>query len=730
MLVYRGALDDAHLRACIRLALRAHGFSLSGEQYKVVADQQWQHGCWLRDEVFPKRMSAFLLAQYEAIREQDPLLWDRLPLMAGLGFRQAEALHGLASISPEAGRAVAILGAAFNIAISLLDYLVDETKAAKRLFELLHRGVVRAIFNNPDEAQMALAGAQSSVADPRMRLLFAFVTECANCGRNLYRATDNHAAWTGLADLIERLFDAERVISQARFPSLEEAHALLATMETKSSLPSVAILQMSTLASRLKEPPEQSRHAAATLGRVFWRIDDLVDLFADMQCGIPNAIAVRLADRLSKEDRCYAGDTDVYDEVDSTARELVELLQPRGFGLNGTDPPDRALWEVLRFACMTIAGWAGWHEDISEVAMSAPSVGISAPMPACARAATEALLAYQHDGYQEAIHHLRLPRLSPAGVRYETCPALLSHRAVALDALLDAWDAGLPVPHQVLDAEALSILRSKHRDVRGGWSYIQEVTELPPDADDLGQVLQVLCRLGGPALASTCEDGIRLALDAADPNGGSNTWILDHRGYSLADERVREYLGVMGGWGIHPEVVANLLYGLILCNPVRYQGPLIRAVTYLELAQHEHGFWPSKWYTGPYYGTYRVACVLGRVAPNSAALHRSREFLLDAQCCEGGWGDSGAEPLSTALALLALCSIRGPCVETVRGGVEFLVAAQLGDGSWPACPWIAFPTVDGPVAHGSSTITTAFCLKALLAAGLASQRQASSDFVR
>jgi hypothetical protein len=49
--------------------------------------------------------------------------------------------------------------------------------------------------------------------------------------------------------------------------------------------------------------------------------------------------------------------------------------------------------------------------------------------------------------------------------------------------------------------------------------------------------------------------------------------------------------------------------------------------------------------------------------------------------------------------------------------VDYLLAAQQPGGSWPRCPFIAFPRVGGPGVHiySSSTITTSFCLKALLA---------------
>jgi squalene-hopene/tetraprenyl-beta-curcumene cyclase len=331
------------------------------------------------------------------------------------------------------------------------------------------------------------------------------------------------------------------------------------------------------------------------------------------------------------------------------------------------------------------------------------------------------LLTSQRDGYREAAHHLCFPRL---GWRYETHSAVLFQRGVVLDALLDAAAAGLAVPGQVLDAEVMAILRMKHRDVRGGWNYIPAVAELPPDADDLGQVLQILYRHGGADLAATCDEGIRLVLDGAGPDGSFNTWILDPRGRSPADQAIRAYVGVVdrivtGGWGVHPEVVANLLYGLLLYDPVRYRDPLRRASAYLLAMQQESGAWPSKWYAGPYYGTFCAVAVLGVLTPNSPALSRARAFLLSKQHADGSWGEEGGDPLSTGLALLALCRgcfSRVPGTDTaVERGADYLARTQEADGGWPAVTWLSFLSLDGPIASGSRTITTAFCLKALLA---------------
>ncbi|MEO7145849.1 MAG: prenyltransferase/squalene oxidase repeat-containing protein, partial [Bryobacteraceae bacterium] len=602
-------------------------------------------------------------------------------------------------------------GAAFNLAITLIDYAVDELGSGERLFRFLDASLVRNIFAAPDLAQSQLAGAMRETEDLRERLLCGLVAFCASNGWRLFQATGNRAAWENLGKTIARLLEGEQEVAKTVWPTRTEARRLLPYMEAKSCLPSAASLHIAQLAHKpaAMEFNPGLVAAAKWLGTVFWRVDDLVDLLQDLRTGTPNVVLLSLSDRLAAEGRSFASDKDIYDELDAAAEELIQLLVlPPEHGIG----PRESLSE---FARGVVAGWVG-AQGSGESARGAADHGENNGR----RVSSDAiafLLAQQSDGYREAIHHLHFPRLTDEGVRYETRPSILSHRAVILDALLDGAEAGLDCPRQVLATECMAILRSKHRDVRGGWSYIEEAPELPPDADDLGQVLQVLTRFGGGELASICEEAIRLTLDASEADGSFCTWILDPGGQSFAHERMRKYLDVMGGWGTHPEVVANLLYGLWLYDPVRYSVALRRSVTYLERVQNPVGSWSSKWYTGPFYGTWRAVSVLGRVAPSSGALMRARHFLLDAQHTDGGWGDGGSEPLSTALAMLSLSAdgIEPEAVALSRGSA-YLSQTQRSDGGWPSCPWISFPTIDGMVVHGSAGVTTAFCLKGLLAA--------------
>ncbi|HEX6290599.1 MAG TPA: hypothetical protein VFZ66_15525 [Herpetosiphonaceae bacterium] len=735
MLLLRSVVDDRHLHAAIRVALRAHGFAVAQDAYTQTVAAQWECGCWLRDQMLPEQFPAFVdVDEYRAIAHHDPYLWQRLAWMAGLGYQQTCALSRAAALSPDQGAAAALVGAAFNTGIAVLDYLVDESETGVSLFELLPTELIHELCAPTGDAAARLATTYAQVNDPRLRVLCALIATCERGFRALYQRSGNDTAWHDLAQSLGRLYESERAVSLGGFRSVEQARSQGPLIEAKSVLPSVAMWQLSALA--LPHAGQESHHAyqaSVILGRLFCWIDDLVDLPIDCRRGTPSMALLRLADLLAAAGRSWASDTDLYDLIDAAASEVVALLRTlRGLPTDQQEAPrlqidhDPGAADRLRdsdpahlatFAACMVAGWVNWFEDqpdtptLPRQPLQGGRRGSTAIRPA-----TDLLLAQQRLGYPEAIHNLRFPRGTISTVRYETHAALLFQRAIVLDGLLDAQAAGYTIPEQVMSAEALTILRAKHRDVRGGWSYIPEVPELPPDADDLGMVLQVLVRIGGSALAATCDEAIRLALDATAADGGFPTWIFDLRGSSSLQQIMRTYLGVIGGSGVHPDVVANLVYGLLLYNPVRYQAPLMRSVRYFEAVQDPGGMWPSKWYAGPFYGTYRVATVLGWLTPKSTALKRTQRFLLERQHDCGGWGVHDTDPLSTALALLALAAAGLPRdhAAITRGG-DYLGRTQEGDGGWAAQPFIAFPTTDGVEIYASRTITTAFCLKALLA---------------
>jgi hypothetical protein len=685
-----------HLCAAIRTALLARGYELSRVELASTSERQWKSGQELCQEIMSEIADK---CDLESVRQGHPRLWKRFPLITNLGYELADFFGTLLAVEPQGLVAARLLAAGFNLAIVVIDHMVDEGGSGDRFFRLVNTDVIREIFYPPiDTKEFTLP--QGVTASEQLAL--ALIAWCAAKGRALLVQTKTQEAWNDLAGTLAKLLHAEYQLSKLRWPTSKEANDAITALEAKSTLPTIVCLHIARLAGRSTEDYALALKSAKALAALTWRLDDLVDLIDDCRDGRASATISRMEE--SKATGESLTDLDIYQEIERTTSEILELRRLS---------PEYSSSIATRFNRLTdslIAGWTRWQgieaggeRAVAEKKTSAVEAGV------------EFLLKEQSGGYVEAKHHLHFPRLDfSAG--YETHPALLSNRAVILDSLLDANEAGLAVPRRVLADEVMAILKSKHPFVRGGWNYIQGVPELPPDADDLGQVLQELVRFGGRDLASICEDSLRLLLDSSEESGGFCTWILDPNGNSIHHARIKAYLNVMGGWGVHPEVVANLLYGLLLYDPERYRAALHKGTEYLERAQNADGSWSSKWYRGAFYGTWRALSVLRPISPASPALNGAGDFLLSSQWAEGGWGERNPEPLSTALALLALCvSDTQHAEHSIERGRKFLGATQGVDGSWDSCEWIAFPTIDGEVVYGSRSVTTAFCIKALAA---------------
>lgn len=672
--MYVGTLGTAHLRSVVRCQLRACGFRITPDAYRSELHMIEVLGVRARDVLTAEA------PQIARLAVELPQLWERLPSLLGFGWRQASlGFGGMAEKHDQAG----MLGAAFNAAIVLYDQLADE-RAEGGATTLVTSQTIAHIFANPLRAAQRIQRLAAEATEPRHAAFLTLLAQCALRGACLRVCDGPSRAWDHLGALVRELFTANDAALNAG--AYEAAVA-------KSRLPSEIALSIALLAQGAV-PLDSELGIPHRLGTVFSLVDDLADLIDDLRRGAPNTIAAALP-----EGRLPA-DADLYD---ATADGVVRLVSE----LTALDTEAAEVMpDAPGFARAMVAAWTNWPRNEQRAALRDPQ-------PDAIQAAFEALQGAQRAGYAEATHYLRFPRLDWT---YETHPACLAQRAVILDALLDARDVGVDVPEEVVAAETATILRSKHRGVRGGWSYVPTVPELPPDADDLGQVLQALVRVGGAELASTADDGIRILLDAACDDGGIVTWAVDWHRAQAADVAVRAYLPVMGGWGVHPEVVANFALGLELYDRRRFALPLQRIAYYLESAQEPDGWWPSRWYDGRYYGTYKALAWLAPAGRAPDAVERGRAFLLRAMRSDGSWGVDSADPLATAFGVLGLAAAaRDADGQAIQAGARALSRMQRSDGTWEARPWIAFETVSGREVFSSATITTAYALKALCA---------------
>jgi squalene-hopene/tetraprenyl-beta-curcumene cyclase len=330
-------------------------------------------------------------------------------------------------------------------------------------------------------------------------------------------------------------------------------------------------------------------------------------------------------------------------------------------------------------------------------------------------------------GFGEARHLMGFPR-ELFSARDELQRGDVFQRAVIADALCDADELLAGELRPVIDHE-IAYLLGRRGAARGGWSYFPDLPELPPDADDLGQIMQVLVRRGrGEELSRHCTEPLSILFDDnRHPDGSFETWIIPAEGRTAEEELQARYASIAWGTGADAPVMANLLYALLLWDRRRYAEAIRHGARYVRRQQHADGSWSSAWYRGPYYGTYACLRLLHRVSPRSKEARRACEFLCCTQHADGGWGVlSESNALDTALALAGLAILatmepRDELRERAERGRAYLCANRLAEGRWPATDFIRMDTgratgTAGPIlTYGSSTMTTTFVLKATLA---------------
>src|SRR6185369_3155358 len=108
------------------------------------------------------------------------------------------------------------------------------------------------------------------------------------------------------------------------------------------------------------------------------------------------------------------------------------------------------------------------------------------------------------------------------------------------------------------------LIESRQRSGIGGWKYFPELRELPPDADDLAQIMHVLHRWGRrDAIDAYCTRPLEVVLnDNSHPDGSFETWIVPKSNRSGDEDLQERWIEMAWGSGPDAEVMANLLYAL------------------------------------------------------------------------------------------------------------------------------------------------------------------------
>jgi len=478
----------------------------------------------------------------------------------------------------------------------------------------------------------------------------------------------------------------------------------------------------------LLEPLIESIHCYY-VARQMW--DDLHDWKEDLQTGIPSLLLSRLlherptqeewqkaSDQLARE-LYYGGHAqyvlelalDSLDEADDLTADFPQLLWRR------------ALAEMRR-QCEALLDDVGRivRRNLQRV-REQPRFTLKLP-PAQGRwqqLAWDALRLVVRQwqlGFGEARHIMHLTHAEGFSTSQEYHYGDVFQRALIADAMCDVTPTLNGHLQPVINHELNYLLSRRLTSGVGGWSYFPTVPELAPDADDLGQVMQILLRTGRrEQVAEYCEPPLATLLrDNARVDGSFETWIVPATGRTPEQERQADFN--QSKWGVGPdnEVMANLLYALALYDATRFDETIQAGISYLEGQQEANGCWMSRWYYGPYYGTYVCLRLLSVARPESPTVSGALRFLRQSQNADGGWGfEETSDPLSASLALLGLASAQdgdsSGDPDRAERALSYLRRSQESDAGWPSVSFIR-PRMNAP--YTSRTIVNAYVLKAAI----------------
>lgn len=320
-------------------------------------------------------------------------------------------------------------------------------------------------------------------------------------------------------------------------------------------------------------------------------------------------------------------------------------------------------------------------------------------------------------GFGELQHVLYLPKIEGFETKEEFHYSDIFQRAIITDSLIDA-NPVLKGELSELIAHEISYLKSKRlTDFPGGWSYLPTIKEVAADADDLGQMLQVLMRNNEKDyVEKMCQTTIDVLHNSCIcDDGGIETWIIPKKDRTQLQERQYKFNTSKWGTGPDNEVMANYLYGLSLYNNEKYNSIINKGIDYLLSKQSAQGYWSSRWYYGNYYGTYTCIRLIKRVKDDYNLLRASGDFLLVSQNEDGGWGDRAkSDALNTSLSILCLCQLmeyeQSKYEASLIKAIEFLKKLHRDNKLFMGVPFIK-PRTNDP--YISKTLTASYLLKAV-----------------
>ncbi|MDB5987457.1 MAG: squalene-hopene cyclase [Nevskia sp.] len=283
-----------------------------------------------------------------------------------------------------------------------------------------------------------------------------------------------------------------------------------------------------------------------------------------------------------------------------------------------------------------------------------------------------------------------------------------SSRARTKEALRRAEDWLLP--RQILDHVGDWIESAPKPAPRpGGWAF-QAENKYFPDLDDTAAIAGVLHLVGrdgvgGNRHAECTARAAEWLLGLQSKNGGFGAYDADNTHHWINSIPFADHKAMLDP--PTEDVTGRVLAYLGVLKRAQDRPAIARAVGYLKKTQQADGCWWGRWGTNYIYGTWSALAGLALVGEDLRAPYivKAVEWLRAVQNPDGGWGETNdsyldpalrgrmvdttngsggylSTPNSTAWALLGLLAVGEAQSETVRRGIDWLLANQCAHGKY------------------------------------------------
>ncbi|MEJ2374090.1 MAG: squalene--hopene cyclase [Pseudolabrys sp.] len=249
--------------------------------------------------------------------------------------------------------------------------------------------------------------------------------------------------------------------------------------------------------------------------------------------------------------------------------------------------------------------------------------------------------------------------------------------------------------------------------VPGGWAF-QYANPHYPDLDDTAVIVMAMARAQKDGDARPYDEAIARARQWIEGlqshDGGWGAFDADNTHEYLNNIPFADHGALLDPPS--PDLTARCLSMLAQLGAMPDSSQAVqRGVDYLRCTQLRDGSWYGRWGVNYIYGTWSTLCALNAVGmPRDAPeMARAAQWLVSTQNEDGGWGEDGdsykldyrghepapSTPSQTAWALLGLMAAGQVDHPAVERGVQYLLAAQDGEGLWsePDYTGTGFPRV-------------------------------------